>query len=653
MPSPRTRRTGAQKRYTSFEYADLYLSIIPDSEALPEIVKVQGPVKSVFGTGLDKLLRTCFAHRSPSSAFTAAIRLIYITSPGYLSRNDVLSLKLPKVRGVELVIQLNLPNAQMMPPGVNSYGSILDFLPACPLALLLSTPPASIEMDRYTWEVEDEWTRRMLNPVLRREVAFDWLLAERPRRHRIALVGGGPLWDIRKGSYQARRIFEAAQALNLSIVVLDKAGHWLDSRRYSHLREDFIAIQNFNEEDLVNTVKDIGFDGLVTFSAEYALATAKAAEFLGLPTESHAAITRAIYRDRTHKFLQNSDDQVQMLTNAEVLKSLLSSEAVNFLTYPLTMQLCRRDIYCGAMRVQNKEDLRIAIQRLKKQGHGKHEITLEKYVDGPEINFNVVLWDGAMISCDLTDCFPHMADAEDATSNDSFAETVTFLQTPWRPGLWPLKAECTESLLGMGFRSGVFQIKGRILGSIYSYKERLGVVDFYQERPSSRQDYPDGQLQLYILDIKTLPSDIASVSASIYAYGVDPVGLHLLRCIEDRKRFEALSWHHPDGPRTVTVRIPFPREKIYVPANFFEQIIERLENHHVIRWVQVAELLVQPEEIVEDVNRLGIVGYMVLGITNAYPRLEILRSTLQIQQAAKEVLDSALKDVERQGYVFL
>lgn len=61
------------------------------------------------------------------------------------------------------------------------------------------------------------------------------------------MVGGRPPFDLEKGSYGSQGSFNAAKALGMSIIVLDRPGHWLQDERYSHLRNEFLPIDMDDE----------------------------------------------------------------------------------------------------------------------------------------------------------------------------------------------------------------------------------------------------------------------------------------------------------------------------------------------------------------------------------------------------------------------
>ncbi|KAM5446072.1 hypothetical protein MaudCBS49596_006882 [Microsporum audouinii] len=79
---------------------------------------------------------------------------------------------------------------------------------------------------------------------------------------------------------------------------------------------------------------------------------------------------------------------------------------------------------------------------------------------------------------ELSDEFPCLADAEDVTVSDNFAEDI---------GVYPSRLEPEErdlvrpplyrTILQLGFRSGVFHVEARVQNLTMRYKTTNGIVD--------------------------------------------------------------------------------------------------------------------------------------------------------------------------------
>jgi hypothetical protein len=73
----------------------------------------------------------------------------------------------------------------------------------------------------------------------------------------------------------------AARALNISMIVLDVAGHWLEGSEYAHWREDFIPIQleppSLLQDRILDALSRSGHqvDALVTFCDSYQVPVAQ------------------------------------------------------------------------------------------------------------------------------------------------------------------------------------------------------------------------------------------------------------------------------------------------------------------------------------------------------------------------------------------
>ncbi|KAJ4154567.1 hypothetical protein NW765_015601 [Fusarium oxysporum] len=296
------------------------------------------------------------------------------------------------------------------------------------------------------------------------------------------LVGGRPLFDSTTGGYGSEGPFDAARALGIAVIVLDRPGHFMEGPKYSHLRGDFIAVDMASDDSLPQrltaAVESRKIDGIITFSDEYVIATAKAAEMLNLETEPVESIITAHYKDATRKVLNTPNMQSFRLESATDLDNEEISKTLETLKYPLVIKPCRGGASRGVKRVQNHHRLREAIDQLEQDGLTKYGILLETYISGPEIDANIALWDGELMFAEITDDFPCTADASDATIADSFGETVMVSPTLLCQKEQKLvKSSLHQTLLKLGFRNGVFHVEARVQNSSMQYQEIDGLVD--------------------------------------------------------------------------------------------------------------------------------------------------------------------------------
>jgi hypothetical protein len=145
------------------------------------------------------------------------------------------------------------------------------------------------------------------------------------------------------------------------------------------------------------------------------------------------------------------------------------SETLRALQYPLAVKPCRGAASRGAKKVNDQEIMRQAICQMEDDGLAKDGNLLETHVDGPEVDANFVLWDGQLLWAEISDDFPCKADRADATVEGGFAEALMLLASSLPPDeVEVLKESLYQSLLKMGFRSGIFHVEARVRNSSIS-----------------------------------------------------------------------------------------------------------------------------------------------------------------------------------------
>ncbi|KAI1841259.1 hypothetical protein JX266_012571 [Neoarthrinium moseri] len=600
---------------------DLLLNIVPPSD-----VNASSP-RNATGTGLETIVRACCAGQAPTSSFEATLKVVLVPHNGYLCRSDILDIRMQHSEHADSVIRLSTSGSHHSSVPDEGVNTLLDLLALSPGALLGKKSEASY-ID----------TLRGIDDDLKNRLSFDWVLATPPPSRTVAVVGGRPAFDMKRGSYGSQGPFEAAQGLGISVIVLDRSGHWLEGDTYAYLRDDFIAIDVTKEAELPsNIAKSLSgraIDGIVTFSDEYVIATAKAAELMGLPTEPVRAILQAHYKDETRKLVNNPNVQALRLESAAQLDDASTAERLATLRYPLIVKPCRGGASRGVKKVHDQDSMRQAIQAMEEEGFAKHGVLLETYVDGPEVDANFVLWDGELLFCEISDDFPCQADASDATLADNFAETLMFLPSrlPARE-IEVLRSSLHRSLLQLGFRTGVYHVEARVQNSSMCYKEIDGVLDLVDSGAPM-----EGQPDAFLIEVNARPPGLACVFSTLYTYGVDFCGLQFLQALGDRERYAALSKPFANLAQygCGNCKIPVHRENILVPDGFFEKLFKILPD--VAPHVSRAELLRQPGDIVSPSGGAGFIGYVLLYSRTS--RRHVLEMSDRIRQVSKQILDT-------------
>lgn len=152
------------------------------------------------------------------------------------------------------------------------------------------------------------------------------------------------MYDVHGKTYGSQRFFEAAHALGVSLIVLDKRDHWLASETYTHLREEFIAIDLSARANLPSRIsaalRGRAVDGIVTFTDKYVVATAEASEILGLHTEPVRIMRQTHHKHEMRQLplsLLNDDD-----IKKKVQTFCLHSTSKLGLLFPRARQTTRR-----------------------------------------------------------------------------------------------------------------------------------------------------------------------------------------------------------------------------------------------------------------------------------------------------------------------
>ncbi|KAL3408149.1 hypothetical protein V8F44DRAFT_658298 [Aspergillus fumigatus] len=360
------------------------------------------------------------------------------------------------------------------------------------------------------------------------------------------------MYDVHGKTYGSQGFFEAAHALGVSLIVLGEPDHWLASETYSHLHKEFIALDLSQHTNLPNRIAAAvcgrAIDGIiVTFTDEYVVTTAEAAEILGLRTEPALVMWQAHHKHEMRQLLlsllddDNANNKVQAvrLHSAAYLDHPPPANQLAALQYPLGVNPCRGQFSIGVKKVSNEASLRQAVAILGEDNQlAEQGIMLETYISGPELDANFVLLDRAVLFL------------RSATLAANFAETLQISNT--RFPLWEFEAireKLSQSLRALGFRSWVFHVDARMRKT--ALRSHCGE----RIRADTSQSPPAPQHDPFLIEVNVRAPGTGGTWSTLYTYGVD-LGTHqVLRAVNDRDRFRALSSlfhfsgdHHPgDG----------------------------------------------------------------------------------------------------------
>ncbi|KAM5446300.1 hypothetical protein MaudCBS49596_006709 [Microsporum audouinii] len=594
-------------------------------------------VPHATGTALENLVHACYKMQEASNTNQTemVVKVILVPHNGYLCRSDILELRMRNSTFVGSVVRFPTPSDGHFSSIAAAHRDKSDLL------TLLSSAPGALLAKQQSLTSRYE-TLDVLEEELRVRLSFDWVLTTKPIIRKVALIGGRPMFDLQRGSFGHQGTFEAALALGISVDVVDRPGHWLEGEAHSHLRNSFVAVDMTNDAELPSRIAKVlkgrGIHAIVTFSDEVVIATAKAAEMLGLPTEPAQAILRAHNKYETRKLLDSNNSQSQTLrldSAAQLDDSSVAMQLAN-MQYPLVVKPCRDGASRGVKKVNNYASMRQVVQELEESGFSKYGILLETYIGGPEVDANFVLLDGEVLFCEISDELPCQADAMDATYSDNFAETIMLLPSRLDPKETRLiQSSLHQSLLKLGFRSGVFHVEARVQNSSMRYKETDGILDLTDTAGSTKKE--SKAVDVFLLEVNVRPPGLHCVFATTYTYGVDFYGLQLLRALEDRERFMALSKPFSCHAQywCAIVMIPIHRENIIVPDDLCDRVIEQLPE--ITPYVSRAERITWAK-VVSPVGGTGFIGYFLLYSRTS--RRHLLEMGDRVREVSQKILDS-------------
>ncbi|OCL10086.1 hypothetical protein AOQ84DRAFT_402714 [Glonium stellatum] len=482
-------------------------------------------------------------HAAKPKAKSTAVKLMVALCEGWLVRTDILKQRLMGCRSVGLVAGFLNTDQQTVP--YQSIRDAPDLLKAsvryaCGGILLNDTPNASPES--LLEELQASLVQRM---------SFPWILPKTIPCKRLAVVGGRHISTMAKYT-------ESANALNIKLVVLGPPGHWLENSCEVTHREAFLPIDMTIDEGLPQRVVDAlsGYpaklDGITTFTDWLLTSTARAAEMLGLTSAPVDSFHRSTDKHTTRIMDLPKDFQVFRITNMDDLEQHLPA-----LSYPVVVKPCRGWNSDGVLKATSELELRDAIQYLA-HIRNPHDIIVETYVSGPEVDANFALADGEILLFELVDDFPSAADIAPSSAT-SLDPSTNFLETSMLyPSALPLsehdliRTSLHAKLLALGFRTGVFHLEARVVNSSMQYT-LIPEINL-RPLPTSRLLSPTKPPSTFLLEINARAPGIPAIWSTLLTSGIDYSAIHLLSalplsCSSTAERLKILCTPFPEELR--------------------------------------------------------------------------------------------------------
>ncbi|KAI1042784.1 hypothetical protein LB505_001079 [Fusarium chuoi] len=634
-----------------FRTADVVLQEVPITEWFEQDA-AGGSIADITGSPLEPLIRqTCYPNGTSIPA-TEARAAIVILSPrsGYLCRSDIISVRMRHSDFVESIVPFHNWNQK-----ISALASGDRKRPSS-LSALLPSSPGALVVKRYSKQAKNS-SLTLLQHDLERRLKFNWIVSRKPTAQTVAVVGGRPMYDEIQGMYGSRGFFEAAQALGMSLIIFDEPNHWLKKEKYSHLRQEFIPMDMSNITELprrmADALRDKDVDGIVTFTDSFVIATAEAAEILGLPTEPLSSMQKAHYKHEMRRLVNKTNIQAMHLTSVDQLEDDQMQQSFQTLKYPLIVKPSRGQFSRGVKKVGDDAAMRQAVRELDNEGLMEQGVLIETYVDGPELDANFVLWDGQILFLEVTDNLPCPGDKSAATSDESFVETVQISNSGLPANeLSIIRNSLHDSLLQLGFRSGVFHVEARMQNSCMQYQDLRGdnILDLAPVSKSREQD-PD----VFLIEINARSPGTAGTWATLYTYGVDMGALQLLHAVGDAERFACLSQPFSSTlGRDVDAdigggggaqywnahcMIPVHRDRVFVPPGFVDMVLAEIP--HISAHVSRAELYAEAGTFVSPGDSAWVAYFLLFSKVD---RRHLLEMYHLVAQVSRRILDEQMED---------
>ncbi|KAJ6037412.1 glutathione synthetase ATP-binding domain-like protein [Penicillium herquei] len=468
------------------------------------------------------------------------LKFILSTEDGNLARSDFLEQRLDGVEHVTWAVGLLRPLQEVTAPRSQICGTAQD------LSTILSISVGALLLDNGSGYHN---TLQSVEEALYNRISFPWVLPIPIVRKRLAWVEG------RKDADVSRRMYEAAAALGISLVIIDKPGHWVqdDHGPYAYLREGFIATNIDVDEGfadrIINAVQsyDKPIDGLMTVSDGRLIGVARACEILGYPTSPSSAYVLSSDKYQTRMMEPDSHNAFCVFGTAELERFL----HLNKVTYPLIVKPCLGWGSQAVSKVSTENELFQAVQKACEchalAPQQRNDAVIEPYIDGPEVDANFVLLNGEIIFCEITDDFPSPGDLDDEQSHN-FVETIVHIPSALPPDeIKVIRDTLHQSILRQGFSTGTFHCEARLQYSSREFrKDENGFEDLFARKDSTN----DGKsVRVYLLEINARPAGYLETVGVNLVYGVDYFAQQMLFSVKDEARFRALCHPFCDGPR--------------------------------------------------------------------------------------------------------
>ncbi|KAJ3415922.1 ATP-binding cassette sub- C member 8 [Chytridiales sp. JEL 0842] len=267
--------------------------------------------------------------------------------------------------------------------------------------------------------------------------------------------------------------FSAFAALGFQWVLLDDPKHWMfdaDANKIPyHFRPIACVAIDTNPDDglsqrIVDAIESSGIrlNGIFAISDVNLIPTACAALKLGLPTSTPESYAIAIDKLKTRELAPSESERFYIIRNKDDLVNAMMSG----ISYPCVLKPRQGQGSLLVTKCIDETDLLKTWEDMYHRSTNSEvsaaETVLEPFVDGPEVDVNMIIQDGKLLFCEICDQDPCPGDSDDSTQKN-FLETGEVY-----PSSLPISIQqnlCKTSfelLLKMGFQTGLFHVEARV-----------------------------------------------------------------------------------------------------------------------------------------------------------------------------------------------
>ncbi|KAL3140541.1 hypothetical protein ABBQ32_005121 [Trebouxia sp. C0010 RCD-2024] len=351
-------------------------------------------------------------------------------------------------------------------------------------------------------------TLSMLSSMPSDKVGSRTLEGRRLRRH---VLKGAVIVFITAGYSGKKFIFEKAKELGVRTVIIDGPDSWCQTLQDEKLAEKFVgidfsdaetvfdrclaAVKKIKKADLHNpgsvlweeSVRDLGeLDGVCTFCEMAVPLVSRIAEALGLPGNAPDAVDAA--RDKHSTRAKMAAAGLPTPRNMLIQQPSDISAAADKVKFPAVIKPIYGAASIGVVRVNDMQQLEAAYKRVTRElarahivagaleqgaedeedaagnatetttAHGNAEgwikltLMLEEYLDGPEVDVDLVLSEGQAVYGAITDNWPTV----EPYFNETGSNCPSILPTKQQQELMQMAVQSTNCL---GFKQGVFHVE--------------------------------------------------------------------------------------------------------------------------------------------------------------------------------------------------